>query len=176
MLFGRKKTTDSPSTPPSEDTASRPKEEPFCKRILVVMDSTARARDAGSYAIQLAAALHCELLAVYVVDIPSMDYLVRLNYFSAAERESQELEMTFRGQSVLTQLEEEAALHGVSVRSFCLRGSRYRQILETAEREDVGLIVLKESKDAALRKDHTAVDRQLLLNHAQCPVLICSSR
>ena len=175
MLFGRKKTEHNDSQRVAEETASvRPARPDVIRRILVVMDSSSRAAECGAYAVKLAAALNSELLAVYVVDVPSMDYLVRLNYFSAAERMTQEQEMSARGERVLQQLEEEALLHGVSFQSFCLRGSRWQLVLQTAREQRADMIVLKDSKDIATRKDHSAVDRLLLMDHAECPVLVCN--
>ena len=62
-------------------------QEKFLKRILLVVDGSQTSEETTAFALRMAKALESELVATYVIDTATMDYLLQMHIFVAEERE-----------------------------------------------------------------------------------------
>ncbi len=150
-----------------------PAAQPFAKSILVVVDGSEASAEALRIAVQMKACLaDARLAAAFVVDTASMDMLQQMRVFIAEERSLFESEIEAKGQRVLDNAHDKAQKLGIELETYMLKG-RFSQVVLRAARElKSDMIVICGWHDASTHKDNTSVERQLLVDHALCPVLV----
>ena len=151
----------------------KPQGIPFAKSILVVLDGSEAAINALKMAVNMKSCLpDARLSAAFVVDTVSMNMLQQMRVFIAEEREVFEQEINAKGQRVLDSAYEYAKKQGVELETYMLRG-RFSQAIQKACRElKCDLLIIYGWHDASTHKDNSSVERQLVVDHSSCPVLV----
>lgn len=161
--------------PESETETEKPPAAPqagLFDRVLLVVDSAEPSIAAAHFAVRMVKQVGGELLAVYVVDTATMDYLMQMRIFVKEERLEFERDLELSGQRYLEHVKTIARNQGLEIRADLRRGSFHQTILRVAREEEVDAIVLGGWRRTITRKDATSVERQLILSEADCPVII----
>lgn len=172
-LFGKnEKEAEQPSvSAPAEENVADV--VPFARNILVIVDGSQRGMDAVDSAISLASSMrNCKLNAAFVIDTASMDLLLQMHIFVKEERQSFEAEMEVKGRHTLEYVHAEGIKNSIEIDTFLLKGRASKIILQAARELGVDLIVIGGWSDGGTRKDAASVEYQLLLEQAECQVLI----
>ena len=145
-------------------------EESFIQKVLVIVDESAEGEKAFRYAREFCRATGAALSVAVVVDSASMDYLGKLHILISEEQELFLAEIEARGRRLLQQLRKEG--DGVPMDTYLLRGRVHHAVLRAARELAIDTIVLAGWKNIYTRKDTTSMERHLILDHADCPVII----
>ena len=144
-------------------------EEQFIQKVLVVVDESAEGEKAFCYARDFCRATGAALSLAYVVDSASMDLLGKLHILITEEQELFLSEMEMRGKRLLQQLRAEG---GIPMDTYLLRGRVHQAVLRAARELAIDTIVLAGWQNIYTRKDTTSMERHLILDQADCPVII----
>ncbi len=142
------------------------------QNILLVVDGSEASVAAANFAVRLAASMHAPVAAVYIVDTATMDYLMQMRIFVSDERQEYEADLERTGQRYLDYVSTIATKQDVAVEKILQRGSFHQTVLQLARARNVDVIVLGGWLRTVTRKDATSVERQLILDEADCPVLV----
>lgn len=169
-LFGRKQ----PPPNPREriEPAPLPPPLPGISKMLVVVDGSQPSMDAVNYAIALASRLPCELFAAFVVDTAVMDYLLQMRIFVKDEREDFERDLEKKGGYALANVQKLGQEHGLEIETFLCKGRLHQVILQTARENLIDTIVIGGWHEGTTLKNTSSVERQLVLDQAECPVIV----
>jgi len=162
MIFGRPKPNGTP--PQAVPSVLGP--------LLLVVDGSEVAIAASHLAVGLSKPLGSPLTAVYVVDTATMDYLMQLRIFVQDERDEFEAELEQNGQRCLDAVASLGCAAGITVQTVLRKGRFHSTVLHEARRLKAGIIILAGWSQSITRKDAATVERQLLLDQAECPVLV----
>jgi nucleotide-binding universal stress UspA family protein len=165
MNFGRPKTQPGPVSPPANLLAS----------CLLVVDGSDPCIAAANFAVELATQTGSRITAVYVVDTATMDFLMQLRVFVREEREEFEADIERTGRRYLEYVSTIGQKHGVAVSPVLRKGRFHTAILQEARDLRVNAIIMGGWRRSITRKDATAVERQLILDLADCPVIVVKS-
>jgi nucleotide-binding universal stress UspA family protein len=146
------------------------------KKLLLVVDGSEESVAAAHYAIQLAAQIGGELEAVYVVDTATMDYLMQMHIFVDDERHEFQAELEQSGKRYLELVQALAHKQGLTVATHLLHGGFHQRVLQVAQDRGCDALVLGGWSDSLTRKDLAGTERQLVLSHADCLILIVRHR
>ncbi len=172
MLFRRKSPHKKSAGDPAVPEAAPEHEDALFERILLVVDGSKASTAAARYAVQLAVESGGALTAAYVVDTATMDYLTQMHIFIQAEREEFEKDLERTGNRYLDYVGTLAANRGISVTKELRKGSFHKTILRLAAELPASVLVLGGWRHTITRKDTASVERRLILDEAECPVLI----
>ncbi len=142
------------------------------EKMLLVVDGSEPSIAAANYAVQLAAQTGGKITAVYVVDTATMEYLTQMRIFIAEEREEFERDLQKTGERYLEYVSTIGRNHGVAVETVQRRGSFHQTIVQEARRMEADVIVMGGWRRSIMSKDTTSVERQLVLNETELPVLV----
>ena len=137
------------------------------KKILVATDGSEFTKEAVKKGISLAKMLDAELIGLYVVDIsPIIPMSLDETSFPMVDFLRNE------GDGVLKELEEQAKRAGVRIKVIKKEGIPADEIIETAKKEDVDMIVVGTLGRSALEKLLLGSVAEKVIRHAPCPVLV----
>lgn len=142
------------------------------RKLLVVVDGSKAANDALEYAIVMASGLGCELAVAFIIDTASMDILLQMNIFVSEERDDFEQELEHKGRRTLEAVRERCRQAGLRVETFLMKGCVHQVVLLAARKLSADTIVIGGWHNTSTRKDTTSVERQLILDQADCPVIV----
>lgn len=162
MNLGRQMTPADPRSPPSNLLGS----------CLLVVDGSEPCITAANFAVELAKQTGSRITAVYVVDTATMDYLMQLRVFVREEREEFEVDIERTGQRYLEYVSTIGRKHGVPVNTILRKGCFHTAILKEARDLKVNAIIMGGWRRSVTRKDVTGVERRLILDLADCPVIV----
>ncbi len=134
------------------------------KKILLATDGSAPSVDATKYAVALAKLMKAELIAIYVDDTVALSPLEKaeLGISKAVEH----------GNKGLTVAKWYGEKNGVKVKTITERGSAPKHIVETAERENVDLIVMGTIGRTGLNRITIGSVAETVIKAAHTPVLV----
>lgn len=140
--------------------------------ILLVVDGSEPSIAAVHYAVDLAAQTGGAITAIYVVDTATMEYLMQMNIFIDEERRDFEKELEQTGTKYLDFVRTIADKQGQDVDTVMESGTFHQVVLQKARDLMADVIVLGGWRRSITRKDTTSVERQLILDQADCPVIV----
>jgi len=141
-------------------------------RLLLVVDGAEPSIAAARFAVELSAQFGSRVTAVYVVDTATMDYLLQSRIFVSEDRQEFERDLESTGQRYLDFVTTLASNRGITVETVLEKGSFSQTILQAARSLQVDGIVLGGWRRSITRKDAASVERQLILDEADCPVIV----
>ncbi len=145
---------------------------PFLKRVLLVVDGSQASEAATAFALRMAAAVGNELVAAYVVDTATMDYLQQMHIFVSEERDDLEASINAKGQAYLDRTKRLAQAVNAHVDTVVLRGRTHQAVLNYVREYNVDAIVIGGRRGLYHDKDIFTVERELLLELATVPVMV----
>ena len=108
------------------------------EHILIPYDGSDEAKKGAIHGIELAAALGAEVTTLYVIDLPGAPRALALRDDEEQMRE----DYRKYGEEVLGEIEDIAAEHGVKCTTAMRTGSPSEEIVDYAEDEGMGAIVM----------------------------------
>ncbi len=141
-------------------------------KILLHVDGSDASMAAANFAVEIAAAQQSKLVAVYVIDTATMEYLSQMRIFISEERDEFEKDLERTGDRYLQYVGTLAAKKGVDLETKSKHGSIHQVILDQAREESADVVVVGGWRRTVTRKDATSVERQLILDEAPCPVIV----
>lgn len=161
--FGRKKSTKTEPVPGGNALLGR---------LLLVVDGSDASVAAAEFAVELAAGIGSEITAIYVVDTATMDYLMQMRILVKEEREEFEGDLERTGSRYLDYVTTLGRNLGLEVETVQRKGRFHQTILKEARTMRADAIVVGGWRRTVTRKDATSVERQLILDQAECPVIV----
>ena len=141
------------------------------KKILIATDGSEYTKEAVKKGLSLAKMLNAEVIGLYVVDISS---IVPMPLDEASFPMIEFLRN--EGDDVLEKLRKQAEDMGVRIRTMKKEGIPADEIVETAKKEDVDLIVIGTLGRSALEKLLLGSVAEKVIRHAPCPVLVIRTK
>ncbi|MDQ2056237.1 universal stress protein [Halobellus sp. H-GB7] len=108
------------------------------EHILIPYDGSDEAKKGAIHGIELAAALDAEVTTLYVIDLPGAPRALALRDDEEQMRE----DYRKYGEEILGEIEDIAAEHGVECTTAMRTGSPSEEIVDYAEDEGMGAIVM----------------------------------
>jgi nucleotide-binding universal stress UspA family protein len=162
MNFGRQTTQAEPATTATNLLGS----------CLLLVDGSEPCVTAAGFAIELAKQTGSRITAVYVVDTATMDYLMQMHIFVKEEREEFETDLEHSGQRYLEYVATIGRKLGVPLETVLRKGRFHSTIIQEARTLAVDAIVVGGWRRSVTRKDVASIERQLIPDQADCPVLV----
>lgn len=154
------------------DTPTGTPEDPFLKRVMLVVDGSQTAEYASQFAFRLAKQLKCPILAAYAIDTATMDYLLQMHIFVSDERQELEESLESKGRSYLERARQLGELHGVEVEPRIVRGRFHQALLQLARQNRMDAIIIGGWRRSSHDKDTFSTERELIMDLAECPVFV----
>ncbi len=174
MFFGKKQNI------PVENNGDDAKESleafVFIHKALLVVDGSQPSMQATEFAIKFARQTGCELVAAYIVDTATLDYLLQMHIFVEDEREELEHDLENKGRRYLASVEAQGKEAGVLIKSHLCSGRFHQSILHIASELQVEVIIIGGWKNEIKQKDASSVERQLIMDLAECPVIVVKKK
>lgn len=143
------------------------------KRLLVATDGSELSTKAVSSAIDLAAAIGAELVALYVVPHYPSSYFEGGISISPDDVSQTEKKWADDGQLIVDQVQQTAAVKGVPAKGVTLRsGLVAESILNIANKHDCDLIVMASHGRKGIQRVLLGSETQQVLTHSSIPVLV----
>ena len=142
------------------------------KVVLLVVDGSKPSIAAANFAIKLAKQVNCKVLALNVVDIATIDYLLKMQILVAAERHEFEMELESSGKKHLEHIQTLARNNGLEFTTIQRKGSFHQTILAEAKEKQVNVLILGGWHHSVTRKDASSIERQLILDQANFPIIV----
>ncbi len=134
------------------------------KKILLATDGSAPSVQATKYAVALAKLMKAELIAIYVDDTVALSPLEKVELGVS--------EVPEHGKKGLTVARWYGEKSGVKIKTLMERGSAPKHIVETAERENVSLIVMGTIGRTGLNRITIGSVAEMVIKAAHAPVLV----
>jgi nucleotide-binding universal stress UspA family protein len=111
-------------------------------KMLIATDGSKNSNKAIDYAVNIAAKTGAEVLGLYVINMKSLELFALGHHDNIASYEEENSKLRREGEEALAYLKEQGAKAGVKVSSIIVRGYPVDEILRTAEKENVNMIVV----------------------------------
>jgi nucleotide-binding universal stress UspA family protein len=168
-MFFSKKRNDSEPPPPANP---EPDNFVFIRKALLVVDGSQPALDAAEFAVNFARQTGCRLCASFVVDTATLNYLQQMHIFVSEERQELEDDLERKGRRYLAGVQELGRKYDVEVDTHICQGRFHQVILKLARELEVDLIITGGWKHEIKQKDSSSIERQLIMDLAECPVIV----
>ncbi|MCB1195323.1 universal stress protein [bacterium] len=142
------------------------------EKILVYVEASKESIIAAQYAVCMARWLGASLSAVYVVDVKTLEDLIKANIFVKMEEMDYEHDLEEDGKRYLNHVSELAAAKGVRIETSLLRGEVYSSVINKMEHDNIDLLVMGELDEPESRRDFYYNESERIFRKSPCPVLI----
>ena len=142
------------------------------KKILVSIAGSEASIVTAKYAICLAKLFEAELHAIYVVDMKSLEELLRARIFVKVEEMEYEADLEEHGKRYLNCIKELAQAKGVKCNSILTKGVVHDDVVNKVKELDVDLLVIGELKQLASRIDAIYDEGEQIFREAPCSVAV----
>jgi len=143
------------------------------QRLLVATDGSALSKKAVRSAIDLAAAVGAELVALYVVPRYPVSYFEGGITISVEEIARTEKQWSDKGQAVVDAVQQEAQAEGVKTQAIVSQSDLVAEsIMATAEKYQCDLVVMASHGHKGIKRVLLGSETQHVLTHSTIPVLV----
>jgi len=143
------------------------------RKILVATDGSVLSKKAVKSAIELAAAVGAELLAVYVVPRYPVSYFEGGVTISTADIARTEKQWAERGQTIVDAVRDAALAEGVKAKAIVTRSDLIAEaILSNVKKNKCDLVVMASHGRRGLKRILLGSETQQVLTHSTVPVLV----
>jgi nucleotide-binding universal stress UspA family protein len=111
-------------------------------KMLIATDGSKSSNKAIDYGVKIAARMGAEVLGLYVVSLKSLELFALEHHDNIAGYEDENAKLRREGEEALAYLKEQCAKAGVKMTKVIVRGYPVEEILKTAEKEKVAMIVV----------------------------------
>lgn len=146
------------------------------QRILVATDGSDLSRIAVRSAIELAAAVGAELVALYVVPRYPVSYFEGGITISVQDIARTEKQWSDKGQAVVDEVQKEADAQGVKTKAVVVQSDLVAEsIMTTATKHNCDLVVMASHGRKGIKRVLLGSETQHVLTHSTVPVLVLRS-
>ncbi len=143
------------------------------KRILVATDGSDLSNTAVSSAIELAAAIGAELVALYVVPRYPVSYFEGGITISVEDIARTEKQWSDKGQAVVDAVQEQARAQGVTAKAVVAQSDLVAEsIMSAATKHGCDLVVMASHGRKGIKRVLLGSETQHVLTHSTVPVLV----
>jgi nucleotide-binding universal stress UspA family protein len=142
------------------------------RHILVLIDGTETSAHAVELASALASALRARLTGIAVIETETLHQLLSANVLTDAEMGDFKAGLQESGERQLEAARACAREHGVPIETVVLNGNSEVVVPQEVEARGVDLIVLGGFDSSQVRFELLFRQRQQVIDHAPCPVLV----
>ncbi|MEO8013385.1 universal stress protein [Polaromonas sp.] len=143
------------------------------KRILVATDGSDLSQTAVRSAIELAAAIGAELVALYVVPRYPVSYFEGGITISVDDIARTEKQWSDKGQAVVDGVQEQAMAQGVTARAVVAQSDLVAEsIMSAATKHGCDLVVMASHGRKGIKRVLLGSETQHVLTHSTVPVLV----
>ncbi|MDD5555873.1 MAG: universal stress protein [bacterium] len=142
------------------------------RRIALFIEGTEPSMRAARYAVALARLLGAELVALYVVDVKTLEDLLRARIFVRMEEAGYERDLEEDGRRYLNHVRDLAEAKGVPVETMLEKGEVHTTVVRAVRDLGADLLVMGEIETPRSRKDFYFDERERVFREARCPVLV----
>ena len=143
------------------------------KRILVATDGSDLSKTAVSSAIELAAAIGAELVALYVVPRYPVSYFEGGITISVDDIARTEKQWSDKGQAVVDAVQEQARAQGVTAKAVVAQSDMVAEsIMSAATKHGCDLVVMASHGRKGIKRVLLGSETQHVLTHSPTPVLV----
>lgn len=111
-------------------------------KIMVATDGSKISNKAIDYGVKIAARMSAEVLGIYVVNLKALEFFALGHHDNIAGYEDENSKLRKEGEDALAYLKDQCAKAGVKSSTAIVRGYPAEEILKTAEKEKVSMIVV----------------------------------
>lgn len=141
------------------------------KHVLLVLDGLDTSMAAATLALSMARELGSALTALFVVDTPTLDFLVQQHVLHLEERNEMEKDLEASAEHYLHFLTETGRDNGVEIACLVRKGRLSQIALQLARELAVSAAVIG-GPPSCSRHDPSSTERQLLLTECACPIIL----
>jgi len=143
------------------------------QRILVATDGSDLSQTAVSSAIELAAAIGAELVALYVVPRYPVSYFEGGITISVEDIARTEKQWSDKGQAVVDAVQEQARAQGVTAKAVVAQSDLVAEsIMSAATKHGCDLVVMASHGRKGIKRVLLGSETQHVLTHSTVPVLV----
>lgn len=143
------------------------------QRILVATDGSDLSRTAVNSAIELAAAIGAELVALYVVPRYPVSYFEGGITISVEDIARTEKQWSDKGQAVVDAVQEQAKAQGVTAKAVVAQSDLVAEsIMSAATKHGCDLVVMASHGRKGIKRVLLGSETQHVLTHSTVPVLV----
>ena len=143
------------------------------QRILVATDGSDLSRTAVRSAIELAAAVGAELVALYVVPRYPVSYFEGGITISVQDIARTEKQWSDKGQAVVDEVQKEAETQGVKAKAVVVQSDLVAEaIMAAATKHNCDLVVMASHGRKGIKRVLLGSETQHVLTHSTVPVLV----
>jgi len=145
---------------------------PGIKKIMVFVEAKEASILASQYAVSLANLSGGEIIAIYVVDVKTLEDLLKARIFIRIEEMDYERDLEEDGKRYLNHVRELAEAKGIPVTTLLEKGEVHTIVIEKAKGLGVDLLVMGELETPRSRRDFYYDEGERIFREASCPVLV----
>lgn len=143
------------------------------QRILVATDGSDLSRTAVNSAIELAAAISAELVALYVVPRYPISYFEGGITISVEDIARTEKQWSDKGQAVVDAVQAQALAQGVTAKAAVVQSDLVAEsIMAAANKHECDLVVMASHGRKGIKRVLLGSETQHVLTHSTVPVLV----
>lgn len=143
------------------------------KRILVATDGSSLSKKAVRNAIDLAAAVGADLVALYVVPRYPVSYFEGGVTISMEDVERTEKQWSEKGQAVVDAVQEAAQAEGIKAKAVVVRSDLVAEsIIAAVKKHKCDLVVMASHGRKGIKRVLLGSETQHVLTHSTVPVLV----
>lgn len=143
------------------------------QRILVATDGSDLSKTAVNSAIELAAAIGAELVALYVVPRYPVSYFEGGITISVEDVARTEKQWSDKGQAVVDAVQEQAKAQGVTAKAVVAQSDLIAEsIMSAATKQGCDLVVMASHGRKGIKRVLLGSETQHVLTHSTVPVLV----
>ena len=148
-----------------------PQENPV-KHVLVLVDGTTSSYRAADTAILVAGRNGATLTAMAIVEHSTLRQLLRVRILVAAEMDEFERDLDASMRGHLSEIRLRALRQNVNTETVLLAGNTASLLPKFVAEHKVDLVVVAAFRSKDVLRDMIARQRQMIVDHAPCPVLV----
>jgi len=141
-------------------------------KLMVYLDGTEESLNAAEYAIYLAKKLDAELFALYIVDIKTLEDLLKANIFVKSEELDFERDLEEDGKRYLKEIEIMGKEKNVTVKTFLSKGEINEESIKKIEELNINLLLVGEFDISESRTNIVYSETERIFRRAKCQVLV----
>ncbi len=142
------------------------------KRIMVFIEANEASLLAARHAVSLSKIAGAELIAVYVVDVKTLNDLLKARIFVQMEEMDYERDIEEDGKRYLNHVQCLAEAKAVAVTTLLEKGDVHSVVVGKAKELGADMLVMGELDTPLSRRDSYYNEGERIFREAHCPVLV----
>jgi len=141
-------------------------------KMLIATDGSKSSNKAVDYGAKIAALMGAEVLGIYVINMKSLELFAMEHHDNIAGYQDENSKLRKDGEEALAYLAAECMKAGVKSSAAIVRGYPVDDIIKTAEKEKVAMIVVGNLGRSGIEHILMGSVSESIVHKAPCPVLV----